>query len=85
MDEVYICELCQKAYEPEEINGVRKLKTFEGYTVDLRLQQFRQVLFYGKPLLMIDFASPRGQELLAQMHQRQMLRKVTQFNKRMRK
>ena len=28
VDEVYICELCQRAYEPEEINGVRKLKEF---------------------------------------------------------
>lgn len=69
MPYIQICELCQRAYEPEEINGVRKLKKFDGWTVDLRLQEFRRVLFYGKPLLVIDFASPRGQEFLAQMHE----------------
>ena len=69
MDEVYICELCQRAYEPEEINGVKKLKEFKGYTVDLRLQQFRKIE-YGKTPKFIDFASPKGRELLAQMHER---------------
>src|SRR6266571_4164420 len=53
--ELPICELCQRAYEPEEINGVRKLKEFKGYTVDLRLQQFRK-LEYGKLPQFIDFA-----------------------------
>lgn len=69
MDEVYICELCQRAYEPDEINGVKKLKEFKGYTVDLRLQQFRK-MEYGKTPKFIDFASPEGQKLLAQMHER---------------
>jgi hypothetical protein len=68
MEEVYICELCQRAYEPEEINGVRKLKEFLGYTVDLRLQQFRKVEF-GKSMDFIDFQSQEGRKLLAQMHQ----------------
>jgi hypothetical protein len=68
MDEVYICELCQRAYEPEEINGVRKLKEFQGYTVDLRLQQFRK-MEYGKSAEFIDFASPTGRKLLDQMHE----------------
>ena len=68
MDEVSICELCQRAYEPEEINGVRKLKEFQGYTVDLRLQQFRK-MEYGKSAEFIDFASPTGRKLLAQMHE----------------
>ncbi len=69
MEEVYICELCQKTYEPEEKNGVRVLKTFNGYTVDLRLQQFRK-MEYGKTPKFIDFASPKGKKLLAQMHER---------------
>ncbi len=68
MNEVSICELCQQAYEPEEINGVRKLKEFKGYTVDLRLQQFRK-LEYGKSAEFIDFANPTGRKLLVQMHE----------------
>src|SRR5438552_3157332 len=55
MGDVYICELCQRAYEPEEINGVRKLKEFKGYTIDLRLQQFRKMEI-GKQPQFIEFA-----------------------------
>jgi hypothetical protein len=69
VDDVYICELCQRAYEPEEINGVRKLKEFQGYTVDLRLQQFRKMEI-GKQPQFIEFASSKGKKLLAQMHER---------------
>lgn len=68
MDDVYFCELCQRAYEPEEINGVRKLKEFQGYTVDLRLRQFRK-MEYGKQPLFIEFASHEGRKLLSQMHE----------------
>ena len=68
MDDVSICELCQRAYEPEVINGVRKLKEFQGYTVDLRLQEFRK-MEYGKQPQFIEFASPKGKTLLAQMHE----------------
>ncbi|SRR6266487_4638326 len=66
-DLVYICELCQRAYEPEEINGVRKLKKFKGFTVDLRLQQFRNI--NRQPMQFIEFESPKGKKLLAQMHE----------------
>jgi len=77
VDEVYICELCIQAYEPEEINGVRKLKKFKDYFVDLRLQQFRTGMYLfpefgniqGIALDFIEFASPKGKELLAQMHE----------------
>ncbi len=69
MDDVYICEFCQRAYEPEMINGVRKLKEFQGFTVDLRLQQFRK-MEYGKQPQFIEFASLKGKKLLAQMHER---------------
>ena len=68
MDEVDICELCQRVYEPEEINGVRKLKAFKGYTVDLRLQEFRE-LERGKQPQFIPFASLEGRALLYLMHQ----------------
>ena len=69
VDDVSICELCQRAYEPEEINGVRKLKEFQGYTVDLRLQEFRK-MEYGKQPQFIEFASSKGKKLLDLMHER---------------
>lgn len=68
MEEVSMCEQCLIAYEPEERNGVRTLKKFKGFTVDLRLQQFRKVEF-GKPIDFIDFDSLKGRALLAQMHE----------------
>ena len=68
MEDEYVCELCLRAYKPEEINGVRKLKEFQGYTVDLRLQQFRKIA-YGKQPQFIEFTSPKGEKLLAQMHE----------------
>ena len=69
MEDIHLCELCQLAYEPEEVvpGGIRKLKTFNGYTVDLRLQEFRKVP-YGKLPEFIAFTSTKGQTLLAQMH-----------------
>lgn len=68
MEVVYICELCQKAFQPIVTVNVVKLREFKGYTVDLRLQQFRK-LEYGKLPEFLEFASPKGQKLLAQMHQ----------------
>ena len=68
MDDVSICELCQRTFETEEINGVRKLKEFQGLTVDLRLQEFRK-MEYGKPPQFIEFASPKGKKLLDLMHE----------------
>ena len=71
MDNRHLCELCQSAYEPEEVSGVRKLKEFRGYTVDLRLQQFRKIA-YGNLPEFIEFKSTKGQRLLAQMHEKEM-------------
>ncbi len=68
MDEVYFCEMCQRAYEPEDINGVRALKKFKDCTVDLRLQEFRRVV-NGGCMEFIEFSQPEGQKLLAQMHE----------------
>ena len=77
MDEIYLCEFCQKAYEPEVVNGVKKLKTFKGYTVDTRVQEFRKVrvanyrngIYEDRYLEFVPFNSPKGQTLLAQMHE----------------
>ncbi len=68
MDEVYICELCQLEYEPEKINGVLKLKEFKGYTVDLRVQEFRRIT-HGGCMEFIPFDIPEGKKLLSQMHE----------------
>jgi len=40
------------------------LPTFKGYTVDLRLRQFRKVV--GGKLIFVEFCSPEGDELLGQ-------------------
>ena len=73
MDEVDICIPCLLAFAPTETRelGVRKLKTFKGYTVDLRLLEFRKLEF-GKPMQFIAFTSPKGKALLAQMHEKAM-------------
>ena len=71
MEEMYICELCRRAFGPKVYPGLNVLKTFKGYTVDLRLQQFRQVIHHeeGPSLETIEFANPKGKKLLAQMHE----------------
>jgi len=43
---------------------VRKLPVFRGYTVDMRLRQFRKVSRLGS-IEFIDFDSPKGAELLS--------------------
>ncbi len=53
---------------------MRLLPTYKGYTVDFRLRQFRKA-DYGKPLVFIDFESPRGQRLLSEY-----MKKATQNN-----
>ena len=68
MDSIHLCELCQWAFEPQEVKpGVRMLQKFKGDTVDLRLHEFRKVN-NSQPMQCIAFASPKGQKLLAQMH-----------------
>jgi hypothetical protein len=47
---------------------VRMLPTFKGYTVDHRLRQFR-FLQFDWALEFIDFDSPCGQQLLAELRQ----------------
>ena len=67
VDDVDICELCLKAYESEEVKGVRRLKEFDGYTVDFRLRQFRKLRVNRLPEF-IDFTSKKGRVLLLKMH-----------------
>lgn len=68
MKKIYICELCLQAYQAEEIQNVKVLKQCKGYIVDVRLQQFRQAPF-GEELVVIEFSSQEGQQLLSEMHQ----------------
>jgi hypothetical protein len=42
---------------------IRVLPTFRGYTVDVRLKEFRKV-YKTKPPVWIPFDSPEGDELL---------------------
>ena len=71
MRNIQICNICLERYEPEEIKGVRTLQIFEGYTVDLRLQQFRKIDFAMEleDFEFIEFDSPKGQKLLKKMHE----------------
>src|SRR5438874_10330140 len=39
MQIVSMCELCQRMYAPEPLQGGQQLKVFRGYTVDIRLQR----------------------------------------------
>jgi hypothetical protein len=68
MQRVSMCELCQRSYAPELVHGVRQLKVFRGYTVDIRLQEFRKAVS-GKGLIFVPFTSSTGQRLLKQMHE----------------
>ena len=87
MTEIFDCIVCTIADSPEEINGVRTLKTFKGYTVDLRLKQLRKVPMNALPEF-IDFDSLEGLELVAEMHNEaigranEMVRKARSHNTR---
>jgi len=68
MEDMHLCELCRREFEPKEVQpGVHRLQRFKGYTVDVRLREFRNV--NRKPMQFIAFASPKGKALLAQMHE----------------
>jgi hypothetical protein len=42
----------------------KKLPTFKGYTVDIKLKQFRKIR--GKSIVFTDFSSKEGDELLTE-------------------
>ena len=44
----------------------RQLPAFDGYTVDIRMREFRKAE-YGKALEFIPFDSPRGKQILERM------------------
>ena len=65
---IQLCELCMLKFGPKEIQpGLQQLQRFKGYTVDVRLQEFRNV--NRNPMQFIEFTSTKGQQLLAQMHE----------------
>lgn len=45
--------------------GIRALPVFKGYTVDIRLREFRRVV-PGTGIEFIDFGSPEGDSLLGE-------------------
>ena len=67
MSERQLCERCLQVYGPEEINGIKLLKEFNGYTIDVRLKQFRKFPMDDLPEF-IEFDSTKGQALLNEMH-----------------
>ena len=67
MNRIKLCQKCLDEYSPQKENGVRVLRTFNGHTIDLRLQQFRKVPIDDLPEF-IEFDSKEGLELLKQMH-----------------
>jgi len=71
------CWMCEGVFGPKEINGVRQLQTFKGYTVDFRLRQFRKVPSDAWPEF-IDFDSPEGEKLCDEMHEEA----IKEINKR---
>jgi hypothetical protein len=62
------CLMCEGVFGPKEVNGVRELQTFKGYTVDFRLRQFRKDQPDALPEF-IDFDSPEGEKLYEAMHE----------------
>ena len=66
-EEVY--NVCEKVYGAKEVTpgGVRVLQTFQGYTVDFRLREFRAMPTKGPPQF-IDFRSNEGAALVDEMY-----------------
>jgi hypothetical protein len=71
------CNFCREWYRPIEAQpGVWRLLEFHGYTIDIRLGEFRRIKcgydeVYKKATTTIEyeaFDSPRGQALLHLMH-----------------
>ncbi len=78
------CWICEGVFGPKEIKGAqggaRELQTFKGYTVDFRLQQFRNVPLDAWPEF-IEFDSPEGEELCKEMHEEATKRLNDKFGK----
>ena len=67
-EEVYT--MCERIYGAKELTpgGVRVLQTFQGYTVDFRLREFRAMPTNGPPQF-IDFRSNEGADLVDEMYE----------------
>ena len=66
---MYRCEICESVFGPKPIAvGVNQLQTFNGYTVDFSLQQFRSIPQDCEPEF-IDFDSLPGLQLRSDMHE----------------
>jgi len=75
------CFLCESIFGPRIIgDGVRQLQTFNGYTVDFRLTEFRTFPPDALPEF-IDFTSPEGILLCAEMHEEAIKQLHKQFGK----
>ena len=75
------CYMCECVYRPKAIApGVNELQSFNGYTVDFRLKQFRKIPSDAWPEF-IDFDSPEGIELCAEMHEAAVKQLHKQFGK----
>jgi hypothetical protein len=80
-DEMDSCWMCESVFGPKDIaEGVRQLQTFQGYTVDFRLREFRKIPKDDIPEF-IDFASPKGIELCSAMHEAAVKQLNKQFGK----
>jgi hypothetical protein len=78
---MYRCEICEHVFGPKAIAaGVNQLQTFNGYTVDFRLQQFRSIPREGEPEF-IDFDSLLGLQLRSDMHEAAMKQLSKKFAK----
>jgi len=66
---MYRCFICESVFGPKAIAaGVSQLQTFNGYSVDFPLRQFRSLPRDAR-LQFIDFDSPKGLQLCAVMHE----------------
>ena len=52
--------------DPKGDNEPYQLPTFKGYTVDMRLREFRKATF-GKKIEFVPFDSPEGKEVLGRL------------------
>lgn len=72
------CWICEGVFGARPIaTGVNELQTFNGYTVDFQLREFRSIPRDDEPQF-IDFHSPQGLQLCAEMHEAA----LRQYNKK---
>ncbi len=66
---MYRCDICERVFGPKALGaGVSQLQTFNGYTVDFPLREFRSLPRDAGPEF-IGFDSSKGMQLCAVMHE----------------